>query len=317
MTGVLRLTGEPMRRLALVLALVTACLAAGCGDNNSGAATDAEPDTLYGRLGGHSGIHYIVLDFVNRVSRDEAINGYFLNSSVDGERLVLCLVAQIGNAVGGPESYPDPALGCRDMATAHAGMGISSNDFADLVGHLVDALTTANESTADIEAVTAVLAPLAADIVEDVDNDDTVYQRVGRKPAIATVVTNFETRVVADPRVNGFFATITDITRLHACLTRQVCSIDGPCRYGQEVEAEFAPLQGQGPCRDMIATHFGLLDTAGSPILIDDFNAIAENLITELAAAGVTQGDIDAIIGAIAPLCAQIVAGGTGCAAAR
>ena len=56
---------------------------------------------------------------------------------------------------------------------------------------------------------------------------------------------------------------------------------------------------------------------AQSPILIEDFNAIAENLITELAAAGVTPGDIDAIIGAIAPLCPQIVANGTGCAAAN
>lgn len=303
---------RPMRRPTLFAALALASTLAACGDNADGGG-DAAPDTLYQRLGGAAGIRGVVEDFVARVSADPAINGYFLNASVDGDRLVTCLVKQLGHATGGPETYPDPAAGCRDMAAAHAGLGISTNDFNDLVTHLVDALGQAGVVTADIDAITAVLAPMAGDIVEDEGNDATVYQRVGRKPAISTVVTNFETRVVADPRVNGFFAGITDITRLHACLTRQVCAIDGPCRYGEEVAAEFAPLTGQGPCRDMAATHAGLLDDNDSPILIEDFNAIAENLITELAAAGVAEADIDAIIGAIAPLCAQIVAGGTGC----
>jgi hypothetical protein len=127
------------------------------------------------------------------------------------------------------------------------------------------------------------------------------------------VVTDFEARVTADARVNGFFAGVTDITRLHQCLTRQICAIDGPCRYGEEVAAEFAPLTGQFPCRPMAAAHFGLQDPGGGPILIEDFNAIAENLTMALSAAGVPQSDIDAILGAIAPLCSQIVAGGTGC----
>lgn len=303
---------KTMRTFAIAGVVAAGLFAGACGDDDEHVGDDTQ-ETLYDRLGGEPGIRAVVDDFVARVDADEKINGYFRNTSVDGTRLVRCLVKQIGHATGGPQEYPDPAAGCRSMADAHAGLGISTNDFNDLVAHLVGALEDADVAAADIEAITEVLDGYRGDIIEDVANDATVYQRVGRKPAIAAVVTDFEARVVADGRVNGFFAGVTDITRLHQCLTRQVCGIDGPCRYGEEVDAEFAPLAGQFPCRAMATAHFGLQDTGGSPILIEDFNAIAENLVMALTAAGVPQGDIDAIVGAIAPLCPQIVAGGTGC----
>lgn len=302
-----------MRRFAalILLGLLTP---AGCGNDEN--QPDAGSASLYNRLGQEAGIRAVVVDFVARISADEKINGYFLNASVDGDRLVGCLVKQLGNATGGPQVYPDPAGtagGCRGMAASHQDLHISTVDFNDLVGHLVTALTAAGVAAADIEAITDVLAPLAADIVEDPDNNGTVYQRVGRKPAIATLATNFENRVVADARVNGFFASLTSTTRLHNCLTRQVCGIDGPCKYGEEVPAEFPGLDNQFPCRNMTATHFGLYDESAGPITIEDFNAIVEDLVTELTAAGVAADDIAAIGGALAPLCSEIVAGGTGC----
>ena len=299
-----------MRTFAFAFAILAAGVI-GCGGRDEAVPGGDAAGSLYDRLGGESGIHYVVLDFVRRAGEDEKINGYFRNTSVDEDRLVHCLVLQLGAATGGPQTYP--ADGCRTMAAAHAGLGISTADFNDLLVHLVDALEVAQVSDEDVATITAVLEPMRDDIVEDEGNDATVYQRVGRKPAIAAVVTDFEARVVADDRVNGFFAGVTDITRLHQCLTRMVCGIDGPCRYGEEVPAEFAPLTGQGVCRGMAASHFGLQDDTGSPILIEDFNAIAENLVAALTAAGVATADIDAIVGAIAPLCPEIVAGGTGC----
>jgi len=300
-----------MRRFAALVSLGLLALP-GCGED------EHVPDqgSLYERLGQEPGIRGVVNDFVERISEDEKINGYFLNSSVDADRLAGCLVKQLGAATGGPQVYPDPAGtagGCRGMAAAHQGLGISTIDLNDLVGHLVTALTGAGVAADDIETIAAVLEPLAGDIVEDPGNNATVYQRVGRKPAIATVVTNFENRVIADARVNGFFASLTSTTRLHKCLTRQVCSIDGPCQYGEEVPAEFPGLSTQFPCRDMTATHLGLYDENAGPITIDDFNAIVENLVTELTAAGVAADDIAAIGGALGPMCATIVADGTGC----
>lgn len=290
--------------------------ASAADDTGTSPSPDASATTLYTRLGGNSGIRTVITDFVGRVVADPRINGYFLNSSVAGGRLIDCLVRQVGNATGGPETYPDPVgttNGCRDMASAHEGLGISTTDFNDLVGHLVAALQAASVAEADITTITSVLGPMASDIVEDTSNDATVYQRVGRKPAIGTVVDNFITRVVGDARINGFFGSVNAM-RLRTCLVRQVCSIDGPCRYGMEVESLTEPgVSPTNVCRGMMESHAGLRDTASSPITIDDINALVEDLTLELQAAGVTSADITAIGGALAPLCTQIVAGGTGC----
>ena len=74
--------------------------------------------TLYQRLGAEPGIRAVITDFVGRVVADPKINGYFLNSSVNGSRLVDCLVKQVGSATGGPEVYD-----CRSMSESHAGLG--------------------------------------------------------------------------------------------------------------------------------------------------------------------------------------------------
>lgn len=292
--------------MTVMRAVVLAVLLSACAD-------DAPPaETMYDRLGGEPGIRAVIEDFVAKLGADDKVNGYFLNRSVDLDHVTRCFVLQLDELAGGPQDYPGDS-GCRSMADAHAGLGISQLDFDDVMTHLLSSLEEADVTADDRATISAALLPMADDIVEDPDSDATVYQRVGRKPAIATVVTNFESRVAADSRVNGFFAGIQDFTRIHACLTRQVCSIDGPCKYGEEVAAEFGDLSTQFPCRGMVPAHIGLADENDSPITIDDFNAIAENLITELDAAGVTPADRDAIIGAIAPLCAEIVADGTGC----
>jgi hemoglobin len=294
-----------MTTMRIHVAIAVLCLAA-CGDDGEG-----PDDTLYTRMGGEAGVRALVDDILVRVTADEKINGYFRNVSVDRSNLAGCMVKQIGAATGGPQTYPD--AGCRDMAAAHAGLGVSRQDFEDFVADVTAAVDATDLSSADRTELLASFSGHHADVVEDEDNNATVYQRVGRKPAISTVVTNFETRVAGDAAVNGFFAGIQDFTRIHACLTRQVCSIDGPCRYGEETPDEFPGLTNQGGCRPMAASHFGLQDLAGNPIVIEDFLQIAMDLALELDAAGVAPADRDAVIGALGPLCADIVANGTGC----
>ncbi|MGZ9067367.1 MAG: group 1 truncated hemoglobin, partial [Burkholderiales bacterium] len=46
---------------------------------------------------------------------------------------------------------------------------------------------------------------------------ESLYQRLGGKPAITAVVDDFVANVAADARINGFFAT-TDIPRLKMLL---------------------------------------------------------------------------------------------------
>jgi hemoglobin len=290
-------------RIALSALAALAVTAPGCGDDGGTPET-----TLYERLGEESGITTVVDDFVGRVLDDPAINGYFLNTSVDAARLTRCLVKQIGNASGGPEVYPDPAAGCRDMSTAHAGLNISQRDFDDLVGHLDAALTAASVSAVDKGSVLDVLGPLAPDIVEDATDDGTVYQRVGRKPAIQQVIASFLAEVVADTRINGFFAGLTSTDRISTCLVRQICSIDGPCAYGGEVTHPADPgVTEELPCRNMVDSHVGLVDTNSNPITAADFGALVEDLVVVLDMTAASADDKMALLGALGPMCSDIV----------
>jgi truncated hemoglobin YjbI len=292
--------------VGMVCALGVAMAACGSDDGDSmESSASSNPSggggTLYARLGGGDGIKTVVGDFVGRVVADPKINGYFLNGTVDGGRLGDCLVKQLGEATGGPEKYD-----CKSMKEVHQGLGISQQDFDDLAGHLVASLQGANVPQEDIDTIVGVLAPMAADIVEDKEGKSTVYQRVGRKPAISAVVEAFVGRVAANAEINGFFASGVDLDRLKTCLVRQVCSIDGPCKYGQEVDGEKG-VGSSSPCKDMKTVHNGLKDGEGSGITVMDFNALAMDLLAELDAAGVAKEDQDAIVGVLGPMCKDIV----------
>ncbi|MEQ8976594.1 MAG: hypothetical protein RL846_01630 [Deltaproteobacteria bacterium] len=258
--------------------------------------------TLYDRLGGEAGITTVIQDFVGRVVADPAINGYFLNDGVNGTRLALCLVKQVGAVSGGPQTYPaegegPDADGCRNMTDSHAGLGISTQDFTDLATHLVDALNDAGVAASDVDAVVTAISPLGDIIIEDADDNATIYQRVGRKPAIQTVIAGFIGDVVADARINGYFLNSrVDAARLSTCLVRQVCGLTGgPCAYGAGVEPEL-DRDGDGtaePCVDMTSVHQGL------GISSNDYMDLAGHLVTQLTDAGVAQADIDTIVAAL------------------
>ncbi len=262
------------------------------------AQVEATPETtqsLYQRLGEEAGITKVVGDFVGRVVKDNKINGYFLNSTLDATRLTGCLVKQIGEATGGPQKYD-----CKSMKESHQGMGVSKQDFNDLVGHLVDALKAANVAQADIDVIAGVLLPMEKDIVEDADNNKTVYQRVGRRPAIEVVIADFVKRVVADAAINTFFAS-ANADRLGTCLVRQVCSIDGPCLYGKEPAAGEKGVDSTKPCLNMLDSHKGL------GISHTDFTVLIGHLVDALKAANVPQADIDALAKVVGPMCSDIV----------
>jgi hemoglobin len=289
--------------------LLAACLAmatAACGGGG-----DDDP-TLYQNLGGAGGIRAVVDDTLDRAYDDPKINGYFLNLPVDRAKIADCLVAQIGAATGGPQTYPSGD--CRSMAAAHQGMGVSTVDFDDFLDHLDAALAAADVADADAAALRALLEPHRADIVEDEGNNATVYQRVGRKPAIAALVDAFVDVVGADARINAFFQ--FDHSRTKRCLTRLVCSIDGPCLYGEEIDhpAE-EPLSALLYCRDMATSHDGLTDTSSNPILVTHFTALVEDLVTAMTDLGVTSADQAAVAAVLGPMCADIVSDPQNCPA--
>lgn len=124
----------------------------------------AKEKTLYQRLGGKKAITAVVDEFVGRVAGDNRINGFFMHTAGDPQRLAsfkMKLVDQICMASGGPCKYTG-----KDMKTAHAGMGVSGGDFTALVEDLVGALDKFKVGEKEKSELLGALGPMKADIVE-------------------------------------------------------------------------------------------------------------------------------------------------------
>lgn len=287
------------------------------GDTSTGGPNE-DDGPLCQHLGGVAGISALIEDFLDRVLVDDRINAYFLTKDVDGGRLAKCLKAQIGAAT----MCSGVVYDCEDMQSVHAGMGISQADFNDLGADFSDAMDAhqaAHPNFSDDEkaAILGVLGTMAPEIVEDESNDITTYQRVGRKPGIAAVIGDgsdpdaFIAIVGADAAINGFFGK-TDVLRLQTCLVRQITSVSGgPNIYGKEVDAPAPADPGVGaaePCRDMVSSHKSLKDVKdGLGVEFMDFVALATDLLEALGNFGVPAEDQNAILGALGPLCSQVV----------
>ena len=276
-------------------------------------------------LGGMVGVSELNTNFVGKVLVDDRINGYFLNNGVDGANLINCLSEQIGEAVGCARVM----YTCTDMKSAHLGMGISTLDFGDLAEDYGSALADHQETYVeltddDTTAILTVLGGMADDIVEDANNDQTVYQRVGRKPAYSSMVgligepDTMLDRIAKDFVINSFFLE-TDFVRLSTCFTRQFAGLDGPIVYGAEVDPPAVDVDPgvalDNPCAAMKIGHEGLTDPneGDSPIMYEDFVALLGDLSGAMASAGWSQGDQDAVMAAMAPLCPEIVGNANQC----
>jgi hemoglobin len=112
-----------------------------------------------------------------------------------------------------------------------------------------------------------------------------IYDAIGGCEAIEVVVDDFYTRVLADGQLSGFFAG-SNMNRLK----------------GKQVEFFAAALGGPEPYTGapMKQVH------QGRGIMTSHFMRVAGHLTDALTAAGVPAATVDEIIGAIAPLAADI-----------
>lgn len=92
-------------------------------------------------------------------------------------------------------------------------------------------------------AATASMGILIIPNLIHAEDNKSLYDRLGGKDAITAVVDVFANRVVADPRVNGRFASV-DLKRFKMLNVELVCeATGGPCKYSG---------------RDMKNTHKGM-----------------------------------------------------------
>ncbi len=125
--------------------------------------------SLYERLGGEAAITAVVADFVGRAAADPAVNftrqGTAKPWDPTPENLALLqkhLVQFISMAAGGPQQYEG-----KDMKTAHADMGITSDEFDAIAVDLKASLVTFNVPQQEQDELLAVVATTKGQIVEE------------------------------------------------------------------------------------------------------------------------------------------------------
>jgi len=138
--------------------LVSAAVAATITYSASITGAAAHTTPLYYRLGGYDSILAVVDEAIKNIAADRRINKFFAGANI--KRLRIQLASQICNASGGPCIYAG-----RDMKSAHAGMGITSDHFNALVQDLGKALNKFKVPAREQRELVALLAPTKKDIV--------------------------------------------------------------------------------------------------------------------------------------------------------
>jgi hemoglobin len=116
--------------------------------------------------------------------------------------------------------------------------------------------------------------------------DDTLYQQLGAQPGLTTLMDDFMTRLLADPRMNPFFKDV-DHKHVKAELVTQLCEVSG------------GPCKRKGP--DMKQAH------AGMDINKNNFNALVEVLQESMDAQGIAFSIQNRLLARLAPMHRDII----------
>ncbi|SKC88690.1 group I truncated hemoglobin [Ohtaekwangia koreensis] len=148
------------KNAAVVFTILTLAFAVSCSDDDDEMKEDT---SLYTRLGGIDAISAVTDQFLANVAADSKINARFEATVANSSRLQLLrnnLIDQICAGSGGPCQYKG-----KTMAAAHAGMGITQDEFNALVADLVAALEKFSVPAQEKNDLLAILGPMQSDIV--------------------------------------------------------------------------------------------------------------------------------------------------------
>ena len=146
----------------LTRALVLGFIATGSILAATASAQTAAKPTLYKRLGGYDAIAAVTDDFLGRLLADPRFTKFFVGASNDSKaRIRQHVVDQLCNATGGPCLYTG-----RTMKPAHAGLGITEEEWNASVQLLIASLDKFKVPEAEKSELLAIAGSLKGDIVE-------------------------------------------------------------------------------------------------------------------------------------------------------
>lgn len=114
--------------------------------------------SLYEQVGGAPAITEAVERFYRRLLDDPRVSAYF--TGVEMPRLKRHQVLLLSQVLGGPTQYDG-----RSLAEAHAGLGITPEQYAVVGEHLVAVLEELGAPANVVEAVKSVLGSVQSDVV--------------------------------------------------------------------------------------------------------------------------------------------------------
>lgn len=146
-----------MRKLLLVVSIATLLSASALAQ--SGNSNDK---SLYLRLGGYDALAAVTDDFIGRLAGDKALGKFFVGLSNDSKaRVRQHVIDFLCKATGGPCVYTG-----RDMKLVHTGLGITRDEWALSVKHLIATLDKFKVPEREKGEVLSAIGSLEKDIVE-------------------------------------------------------------------------------------------------------------------------------------------------------
>jgi hemoglobin len=121
-----------------------------------------EDQSLYHRLGGYDAIAAVTQDFIGRLATNQKLARFFVGFSTDSKlRIQQDVIDLICQETGGPCRYTG-----RDMKTAHAGIGITKEDWDLSIAAFQETMKKFNVPEKEQNDLAALILPLEKDIVE-------------------------------------------------------------------------------------------------------------------------------------------------------
>jgi len=253
----------------------------------SGGSSEPKQTSLYERIGGDAAVNAAVDVFYRKVLADDRINQFF--EGVDMDKQSAKQKAFLTMAFGGPSNYTG-----EDMRKGHAHLvakGLDNSHFDAVMENLGATLTelgVPNELIGEAAAIaestrTDVLAGFTAEEKAAQGSQTSLYERIGGDGAVNAAVDIFYRKVLADNRINKFFADVNmdnQAAKQKAFLTM---AFGGPNNYsGEDMRKGHAHLVKNG----LNDSHFdAVMENLGATLteldvpadLIGEAAAIAEN----------------------------------------
>ncbi|MDC0675773.1 hypothetical protein [Nannocystis radixulma] len=265
-------------------------------------------------FGGPDAVAAFVAQFTDILYDDTRINVYFLNEGFVPPKFSLCLTNYLAVAL----SCDGVEYTCGGMQTVHGGMRISAADVADFQEDFVAALDAFAPGGLPEGVTSALLGAVDAvgqAIVEDPNNDATIYQRIGRNPTLLGFAADLNARIAAHPALSSFWADVMAGDKLAACYARFVGAdeeVAGPMRYGEEL----APLP---KCQHLGDAHSDVTGINDAAIAVEDFTTYMIEVVDQVALsfAGESQADRDVLVEVFADQCEAVVTPANDCPSAH